>query len=74
MPPPKQDSLQSVWRRPRPAPQDADPADHGTAFGLDLSLDRDKPVSQGGVAAPAVSESAGPTARWWSPLRAKQAL
>jgi hypothetical protein len=73
MPPPKQDSLRSVWRRPRPAPQDADPADHGTAFGLDLSLNRATPVSQDGVAAPAPTKGpADPTARWWSPLQAKR--
>lgn len=75
MPPPKQDSLRSVWRRPRPAPQDDDPADHGTAFGLDLSLDKQaQPVSrEGGVAAPLPAASADePAPRWWSPLQAKR--
>jgi hypothetical protein len=73
MPPPKQDSLRSVWRRPRPAPQDADPADHGTAFGLDLSLESARPVSPDGVAARAPAASVEPPARWWSPLQAKRA-
>jgi hypothetical protein len=73
MPPPKQDSLRSVWRRPRLAPQDADPADHGTAFGLDLSLESAKPVSpDSGAAVRAPAASADPPARWWSPLQAKR--
>jgi hypothetical protein len=74
MPPPKQDSLRSVWRRPRPAPQDTDPADHGTAFGLELSLDNAKRISPDGVAAatPATASSAEAPARWWSPMPAKR--
>jgi hypothetical protein len=73
MPPPKDDFLRSVWRRPRPAPQDDDPADHGTAFGLDLSLDKDRPIASHGVAASTPAESTEPPPRWWSPLQARRA-
>jgi hypothetical protein len=75
MPPAKQDLLRSVWRRPRPTAQDDDPADHGTAFGLDLSLDAIGPTAtQDAVetTAPAPTRSSAEVGdsspRWWPPL------
>jgi hypothetical protein len=56
---------------PRPAPLSDDPADYGTAFGLEMSVNPDAMQPRPAAAAPSHAGASGST--WWSRGRQREA-
>ncbi len=66
------DQIRNVWRRSRPLPETRpDPADHGTAFGLDLSMEPEASTTPQAPPASASRTDASPPA-WWTQLTARR--